>query len=271
MPLIRLFKWQPLLAIFCAGLAASSQATDDLPGEWVARLAYSHWDQSYKGTVNTSLLEGEQVDVQSDLGFDGENDAQFYLILEHPLGVVPHVKIQHTELESIARAFLDEPITYDNITFVPGQNVVSSMDFSHDDLTLYWMPKKGAFRIGVGLGIRIIDGSFAIRSEDTPQRSVERFDEAIPLPYLHARYAHKRSGLSLGIDAYGASYSGDSFLDADIKLALRLGMGFGAELGYRLIELDIEDLDVEDFGGNPEELDVDLSAKGLYFGISYNF
>ena len=255
-------------ALACALLTNTAANAADFG----ARIGYGYWSQDFGGSINSTNEEIGQIHVTNDLGVDSENAASFYIVLEHALGIVPNVRFQHTELESETESVLSRTITYDSVTFNADQSILSGMDLSHDDLSLYWQPvQQKKFSLGLGVTIRILDGSFAIIDIATAARARQTIDEALPLPYLQFNYKIGDTGVTFGADAQVAAFEGDKFIDGSVRLAWQTKMGLGVELGYRSITLDVTDLEVDDNNGNPDEIDIDLRVEGFYLGAVYDF
>ncbi|MFK8021641.1 MAG: TIGR04219 family outer membrane beta-barrel protein [Pseudomonadales bacterium] len=256
------------IALACSLLTSTAANAADFGG----RIGYGYWSQDFGGSLNSTNQEIGQIHVTNDLGFDSENAASFYLVLEHPLGIVPNVRFQHTELESETENVLSRTITYDNVTFAADQSILSSMDLSHDDLSLYWQPvQEKQFSLGLGVTIRILDGSFSIIDVATAARARQTIDEALPLPYVQFNYKFGDTGVTFGADVQVAAFEGDKFVDSSVRLAWETKMGLGVELGYRSITFDVTDLEVDDNNGNPDEIDIDLRVEGFYLGAIYGF
>lgn len=239
--------------------------------DFAARIGLDSWSQDLGGSIDSTNSEIGTVSVEDDLGFGSESGLSYYLLLEHPLGVVPNVKLQYTELNSDESNDLQRDITYDNVTFTANQTIRSALDLNHVDLSLYWQPVQGRFDVSLGFTIRVLDGSFTVRSENNESVARQSVDEAFPLPYLHVGYEFGDTGMSIDAEVKAAAYEGDKFIDSNLRLAWESNIGLGLEFGYRSIALEADDLDVTDSNGNPDFIDLDIEAKGLYFGAFYEF
>lgn len=256
-------------ALLLATFAIISPAS--LAADFAARIGIDSWSQDLGGTIDSTNSEVGTVSVEDDLGFGSETGISYYLMLEHPLGVVPNVKLQYTELNSDENNDLQRDITYDNVTFTANQTIRSSLDLNHVDLSLYWQPIQGRFDVSLGFTIRVLDGSFTVRSEGNESVARQSVDEAFPLPFAHVGYEFGSTGISIDAEVKAAAYEGDKFIDGNLRLAWESNIGLGLEFGYRSITLEADDLDVTDSNGNPDFIDLDIEAKGLYFGAFYEF
>lgn len=239
--------------------------------DFAARIGVDSWSQDLGGSIDSTNTELGTVSVEDDLGFGSESGLSYYLLLEHPLGVVPNVKLQYTELNTDESNDLQRNITYDNVTFTANQTIYSALDLNHVDVSLYWQPVQGRFDVSLGFTVRVLDGSFTIRSENNESVARQSVDEALPLPYMHVGYEFGNTGMSIDAEVKAAAFEGDKFIDSNLRLAWESNIGLGLEFGYRSITLDADDLDVTDSNGNPDFIDLDIEAKGLYFGAFYEF
>ena len=79
------------LAILAASASVATQA--DIVGATAG--AYM-WKQSWEGDVKAG---SQSVDMNKDLGYDDETGKSFYVALEHPVPVIPNIRLQHTDLD----------------------------------------------------------------------------------------------------------------------------------------------------------------------------
>lgn len=256
-------------ALVLATFAFSSHGVH--AADFAARIGLDSWSQDLGGSIDSTNSEIGTVSVEDDLGFGSESGISYYLLLEHPLGVVPNIKLQYTELNSDESNDLQRDITYDNVTFTANQTIRSALDLNHVDLSLYWQPIQGNFDVSLGFTIRVLDGSFTVVSENGESAARQSVDEAFPLPYAHIGYEFGNTGVSIDAEVKAAAFEGDKFIDSNLRLAWESKIGLGLEFGYRSITLEADDLDVTDSNGNPDFIDLDIEAKGLYFGAFYEF
>jgi len=226
--------------LLLTAFAASTQAAD-----FGARIGVGSWGQDFSGDFDSTNTTVGNIDLQQDLGLGTDSGLSYYVVLEHPLGAVPNIKIQHTDLETDGITELERSITYDGLNFDVNQEVLSIIDLSHDDVNMYWQPIQGRFNLGLGLTVRIIDGSFAIRDLETTDLAIQRIDEAIPIPYFQANYTLGNSGFAIGADVNAAAFDGDKFIDTHLRISWQSSFGLGVEVGHRSITIDIQDIGVE--------------------------
>jgi outer membrane protein len=241
-------------SLIIAGLASviSTTASADFIGFEVGAYA---WQQNYDGIVQSGT---DIVDLEQQLGFDDETNNSYYVLLEHPVPVLPNVLLQHTELD-ISADSTTSGFTFEGIDF-SGTTISSISDLSHTDITLYYEILDNWVSLDVGLTARIFEEGVEI-SSIAGDASLD-IDQTIPLLYLAAKIELPLTGLYVSADANGIGYSGDSFIDYRINIGYETSIGLGAELGYRSFDLDYED-DDDEFA--------DLTIDGAYVGVFYHF
>ncbi|MFT5593516.1 MAG: outer membrane protein [Oceanicoccus sp.] len=214
-----------------------------------------YWDQ----TVSGDVVNGS-ADLDDDLGLKADGQSVLYVAFEHPIPVIPNVKIKQTAMESDGSGTIDTGFEF-NGTNVTG-NVDSVLDLSHTDFTLYWSLPLPIVTFDFGLTARQFDGKMTV---DGDASAAADFDFVVPMGYLNAGIDIPLTGLSVAANINTISYGDTSLTDFDANLTYVLPviplLDVGITAGYRSFDLE---LDEADFG--------DLSAKatvaGPYIGLS---
>ena len=221
------------------------------------------WNASPSGTIQGK--KGEvNLDVKDKLGLSSENLTNFFVQFDHPVPVIPNIRISRTALDFSGNKNA-------NFEFLGGSftgNLETEVDLSHTDATLYYRLLDGItsfiplvdLRAELGLTIRNFDGEFTVNQ--TQSGSTKTIDLSTPVPM---GYAGLRVGLPMGfsfgakVDAIG--YSGNSLSDVTVDARYQYN-GFplikpGITAGYRSFDIKLDDL--KDTYG-------DLSFSGAFFG-----
>ena len=101
-----------------------------------------------------------------------------------------------------------------------------------------------------------------VRIETTQNSESDTLDDSIPLLYARANFEFPLTGLSLDVEASGATFSGDSFIDMQAALRYETDALFYAELGYRRISLNADDV---------SGINVDLAIDGAFLNFGLHF
>jgi outer membrane protein len=246
------------LAFIATTIAVSTQAQADAVG---FQIGADSWTPDYTGEIalDSSSSTGTVIDFEDDLGFDDETHSIVWIKLEHPVPIVPNIKIVASDLDAKASSTLTRDITYGDETFSANEDVDTRFDMSNTELTLYYELLDNWINLDAGLTIRQYDGQSTIRTSTTS--ATEDLDFAVPLLYLDARIDLPFSGFFVDSTLNSISVDDNSISDISISLGYESDFGLGARLGYRTLELDFDEDDVE----------ADLEFDGTYLNVFYHF
>ncbi len=215
----------------------------------------SVWNAEAGGQID------EGVSVEKDgLNIDSDNGQQLTVFFEHPLPFIPNLKLKQTSLElegdgNINAQFADQ-------TF--NENVTSTLDLSHSDLTLYWgLPLPVPFvDINFGLTARQFDGVAEVSGKTSSVNESVDLDFVMPLVYGEVKI-NSPFGLYASADINYIGMGGNKLSDISYGIGYDLPIpvvDIGLEAGYRSINLKA-DKDLAD-------IDTDFDVSGAYFGAS---
>jgi outer membrane protein len=216
------------------------------------------WQQNIDGSVRSG---GENVDLHDDLGFGRQHNNVYFAEFDHPVPVLPNVRLQHTEMSSSETSTLTRTITVDDVTYSASSAVRTDLDLSHTDATFYYRPLDNWVKLRAGLTLRNFDKGVKIRSLSTGDTAKVDISSVIPMLYLAARFDLPLTGLYIGADANGIAYSGSHLFDSRINAGYETPIGIGIEGGYRRFELKY------DHSGDHADVTVD----GVYAEVFYHF
>lgn len=242
----RLRKYLALPALF---LSAATQA--DIIG---GSVDVSYWLGGYSGQV-TSL--SETIDLENDLNFDDGGFVEFSASLEHPIPVLPNIRLKHIGLEESENGALNA--AFDGVPI--STDVETNLDLTHSDVVLYYEVLDNYVSVDIGLDIKVFDGRLLIEDRLSASRSETEIDEVVPMLYVAAEVELPFTGLSVGADVSAVSYSDNSLYDAKAKIRQGFGLAY-LELGYRQLSIDIEDV---------SDIDVDAEISGAYLSTGIDF
>lgn len=244
----------PLRAgLWTLALTAGSLCQADVLGFRVS--AYS-WQQEASGQVRAA---GSDIDLKHDLDLDDEFNQDIELILEHPVPLLPNVRLAHTRLDLSGKNTLNRNIEFDGTTFRDGAAIASDLDLTHTDATLYYELLDNWLSLDVGLTVRHFSGDVELRTSGA--RASENYASTLPLLYISARAELPLTGLYVGASGNGISYSDSTLIDYRAHIGYETAIGLGAELGLRHFSLDYDDGDDE----------ADVEVDGAYLGLFYHF
>ena len=244
--------------ILGTAIVGSTQVRADVVG---FQIGADSWTPDYSGDIalDTSSSDGTVIDFEDDLGFDDETHSIVWIKLEHPIPVVPNIKLMSSDLDAKSSSTLTRDITYGDETFSASADIDTRFDMSNTDLTLYYELLDNWINLDAGLTIRQYDGQSTIKTSTTS--ATEDLDFAVPLLYLDARIDLPFSGFFIDSTLNSISVDDNSISDVSVALGYESNFGLGARLGIRTLDLEFDEDDVE----------ADLEFDGTYLNVFYHF
>ena len=217
--------------ILAAGLLAANAHAATVLGfgaeaDYYAPTADGHFD--YKNTATA-------------FGNDDDSGVQIGAYLEHPIPLLPNLRVDLTTKSSFSGA--------------DGAGGVNKVSFKQIDITPYYEILDNLVDIDIGVAFKVLEGDV----EGTNEQS---FSEVIPMGYVGAAVSFPGTPLSLAGSVKYIGFDGDSFTDARIKASWDIAAGVQAQAGYRYESLDISDR---------FDMNTDVTFKGPFVGIGFSF
>lgn len=213
------------------------------------------WQTEYSGDIGDPALTADE------LGIDEKNNTFFYIAIEHPVPLLPNVKLQQTELTSDQTATITEDFTIGDEDFTTGTEVATDFDLSHTDATLYYEILDNWLNADVGITVRQYSGYLKAESE-TESEEVD-LDATLPMLYAKFQFDLPFSGFSAGLEGNYISYSENTLSDFSAKIGYMFdsALDVGLELGYRQSTMTLDEDDVK----------ADLELSGPYVAALFHF
>ncbi len=213
----------------------------------------SYWDSDLSGKAATN---SDVVDVENDLNLESDTNANLSLYLEHPVPVLPNVRLHYTRVEQSGRG--DVGLAgFDGVT----GDVRSDLDLEQLDLTLYYEVLDNWANLDLGLTARDLSGELIVREAvtGTPSSNTS-VDGVIPMGYLAARFDLPFTGVSVGAEGNFISFDGDSLHDFNAYGQFEMAL-IQFRAGYRRMSIDYED--------DSDRLDVEIGGPFVSAGVSF--
>lgn len=216
------------------------------------------WDTSNSGSFGSGT--GTQ-----EFAFKDEKQQSFYVALEHPIPLLPNIKIRENELVTQGSVTLSENFTYNGEGYAAGTTLGSTIDLSHTDFTLYYeIFDNDLLTVDLGLTAKQVDGLLAVRDAQTENRL--QSDGWIPTGYAQVRVGIPATDLTIYGLANAISVDDSSIRDVEAGIEYRLvenlAIDMNLQLGYRDVTIELDDLD---------GIYSDLQFKGPYLGLEIHF
>lgn len=215
----------------------------------------SYWDSDLDGTATN---RDSSIDVEDDLNLDSDSNANLSAYLEHPVPILPNVRLNYTSIEQSGRGEVGVG-GFDNI--VSGASVNSELDLDQFDVTLYYELLDNWVNLDAGITVRTLDGELVIE-ERFPGNEVSRttIDGTIPMGYLAARFDLPLTGVSLGAEGNFISFDGDSIYDYNAYGQYEFAV-VQLRAGYRQMNIDYED--------SNDALDIEIGGPFVSAGLVF--
>ena len=238
--------------IFAIGgslLIAAPVAIADVVG---VGASVSYWDSDLSGKAGKN---NDVVDVENDLDLENDTNANLSAYLEHPVPLLPNVRLNYTRIEQSGSGEVST-----QFDLVSG-DVDSDLDLNQFDVTLYYEVLDNWANLDLGVTARNLDGELIVRERTTNgQVSKTEVDGVIPMGYLAARFDLPFTGVSVGGEANLISFDGDSIYDYNAYGQYELSL-LQLRAGYRQISIDYEDSD--------DRLDIELGGPFVSAGLTF--
>lgn len=214
------------------------------------------WQSEFSGTLNT--YNSPDINVKDDLGINDSSNNMVWAALEHPIPIVPNIKLKSTALEIDGSNSLIRTINFNGSSITIGADVTTNLDLTHTDATLYYEVLDNWISIDLGFTIRKFDGELTMLSNLVNVLPIT-IDETIPLLYAMGQFELPFSGFYGGFEANAVGFGDSNVTDLTAKLGYESNFRFGAELGYRIIDVTLEDT---------ANLNTDIDVDGFYAAIT---
>ena len=223
------------LSAFALTLGLSSFAQADFIG---LKGDVSYWNIDGKANIDEKYL--------SDQDIDSDGTVQASIAFEHPIPIIPNVKLKYTKLDTETESSIDLAKTEINL--------------DHTDLILYYEILDNVVKADVGVGATKLDGTVKQFAQ-----SVD-VDEYAPIIYAEAGAKLPFTGLSAKAEATYTNVNDVKITDAQAELQYdfiqSIALDLGLKAGYRILNIELDDLD---------NRDMKFEFKGPYVGLNAHF
>ncbi|MFE8071475.1 TIGR04219 family outer membrane beta-barrel protein [Marinobacteraceae bacterium S3BR75-40.1] len=244
----RLLTFTSLLAIGAYSVPASA----DVIG---ASASATLWPGSISGQVRK---DGDRVDLEDDLGLDDETYWSLEAAIEHPVPVLPNLRLAYYNMEHSGTGNTSVA-NFGGISL--NGDVETDLDLSHYDVTLYYELLDNWVNLDAGLTGKVFNGELVVRDKTTGQTDRTDIDAILPMIYGHARFDLPFTGWSVGVQGNGISFDGDSAYDIAGYVNYSVTV-LDVQAGFREMAVDAEDIN---------DADVDATVNGPYLKVGVDF
>jgi outer membrane protein len=201
----------------------------------------------------------------TEFNFEEQTNTNLYVAFEHPIPLIPNVKVQRTAMDTQGDVILDAQFTLGDKVFAANGNAFTDVSLTTTDFILYYeLFDNDLVSFDVGLNAKHIDGEFVATVDGETGR--EEFSG--PVPMVYSRLAVGVPFTGFGAFVEGSFLSIDDHTISDYQAAItyslmeNLAIDLTLQLGYRAVTLELDDLD---------DIYSDLEFKGIYAGLEVHF
>ena len=213
----------------------------------------------YAGVGGDMTAGNTTVDAEDDLGFGDDSNFEVAVTVEHPVPLIPNVRLKFTDIDQTEKDNLS--VTFDQGAAAVTGDVKTNLDLSHADLILYYEILDNWVSVDIGLDVKVFDGKLEIEETTGANVSSTDIDEILPLLYASAEFELPLTDLSFGAELSALSYSDNSIYDGKIRFRQGFSLAF-IELGYRQMGIKVEDI---------SDTDIDVNFGGVYLSTGLDF
>jgi outer membrane protein len=224
-------------------------------------LGADFWSYSIDGSVRYQSNDpADDIDVNRDLGYNDGNLGSYYLQLEHPLPVLPNVRLARTDINDSAAGHLNRPVNFGGQSYLLGEDVTSSVQFEQTDVVLYYRLLNLAASLDLGLDARYIDSKVRLVGNSGTETATAT--GWVPMLYAHAGFDLPLTGFALDADGSVTGYQGSRLYEFNLRASYTSPHHVGVEAGYRRLGMKLDDFD---------STWADVSFDGPYAGLFLRF
>ncbi len=228
--------------------------------------AVGAWQTDPTGTMQYG--QDLAFDVVDNAGFESSQNVYAWVYIKHPIPIVPNLRLEYVDPTFDGTV---ATLEWNGNTYASVNNTLSLTQY---DAVLYYNILDNTFwsTIDLGLDIKFIDGSYKLDASTAAGAAPavdESFSLAMPLAYARARVQLPVTNIGFEAIARGMSYTGNTVVDAQIKVDYTMDfipvIQPGLELGYRYQQVTLD--------GDSIGLDasIDTTFSGVYGGIMVRF
>lgn len=244
-----------LLATALSAAISTSVQADTLLGLYVGGQI---WATEASGTFGDS-------NDQNDFNLGDQEQGSFYAAFEHPLPLIPNIKVARTTLDTDSVSQISESFEFDNVSFAADQDISTKFDLTYTDYTLYYEIFDNDL-ISIDFGITGRDFDTEITLSQGSFDGDLNASGIIPMLYAYTNIGLPFTGFNVFGEGNFLSIGDHSIYDVQVgvsyELIDNLAVDVNLTLGYRAVQLEIDDLD---------NLHSALDFNGVFAGAIVHF
>ena len=244
------------IALLATALLAPGMASADFIG---FAAGAGVWKETPSGTFRKTS-DNIDIRLENDLFWKEENQSYFYATLEHPVPLLPNLRLMKTNIDHNGSGTLTRSITVNGTTYTASERVTDNASFDQTDITLYWELLDNVVSLDLGLNAKLLDLSYTVTGSSTGTTS-DSISATIPMLYGLVG-ASPLPGMLVSVEGTYVTYSGTTVSDFTAKIAYTTAFHLGFEAGYRSQKYQLDDV---------ASVVGDIRFKGPFAGVYLKF
>lgn len=220
------------------------------------------WFMDYSGEYTDKDTGGTVVDIEDHLGFDSETVGFAGIAFEHPVPILPNVKLAYLSIDTHEDNTLSETITFEGTTFAASTDITTDFETQMYDFTMYYELLDNWVQADLGLTVRYLDIDLSVEDSTGTVDSDVGFETPIPMLYANAQFDLPLTNVYANVNVNGLKINNVTTYDAQAAIGWMPLEFIGGELGYRHFVIDADDLDDYEF---------DITLSGPYLALKADF
>lgn len=212
------------------------------------------WNESPDGSFQKTS-DPAQVSVKDNLFWDTESQGYLFATLEHPVPILPNVRLMYTQMDQSGSGITN--FVFDGDTY--SGDVSNDFSITTTDLILYYEVLDNVVSLDIGLNVRNLKVDYSLTSIGA--NTSDSMSETVPMLYALVGGSPIPDLIISGELSYVA-FSGSSVSDLTAKIAYTTDYFVGFEAGYRSQKFEFDDV---------SDNDADLNFDGLFAGAYLKF
>ena len=204
----------------------------------------------------------------TNFDFESETKSSFYVALEHPIPLIPNLKVARTGMDTMGDTTVSTSFSFGGELFASNSTVMTDIELSTTDFIMYYeLFDNDLVSFDIGINGKYVDGNLFVQdTTDATINAREEFSGVVPMVYSKLAIGLPFSGL--GVFVEGSFLSVDDHTLSDYQAAITYELVDNAavdvdiQLGYREMTLELDDLD---------DIYSDLKFSGVYAGLEIHF
>ena len=215
------------------------------------------WNETPEGGIN-NIIDPTSVDVKNQLFWSEESQGYLFATLEHPIPILPNVRLMYTSLDHSGKGDTGLGFDFDGESF--SGNIANDFSIEQTDLLFYYEVLDNVVSLDLGLNVRLLDITYSIADENGINTNGS-VSGAVPMVYGLIG-GSPWPGVLLSAEANYMAYSGSTLSDFNAKISYTTDFFVGFEAGYRTQTIELDDVD---------DTNANLDFKGPFIGAYVKF